>query len=307
MRKYLLAGAMLALVPFAASAQITLQDVAFVAGVEHVDWASISQGGTATSKAANPDVKNFAAQLVAYHTAQNAALTSMAPPVPTTATPCMTWQSVLVNQTNAPGFDPAFLQATIYNDQRLIDVLQGEISAGSDANLKAYAQRELPNVQAELAMAQRLLAGGPVNPPQSPLIVHPTFRSGEWSLSPADQSGLSNFAHQLTGMQGVQITATGYTDTVPIGPELKRAGVPTNEVLSEKRAGSVAQYLVSQGVPQNEITTRGMGPANPVASNATEAGRAQNRRVEVALGGSVPMAGGLGVSGAVAGIPACRD
>jgi outer membrane protein OmpA-like peptidoglycan-associated protein len=53
--------------------------------------------------------------------------------------------------------------------------------------------------------------------------------------------------------------------------------------LSQRRAQSVASYLMAQGVNGMRITTRGMGPDQPVASNATESGRAQNRRVEINL------------------------
>jgi chemotaxis protein MotB len=51
--------------------------------------------------------------------------------------------------------------------------------------------------------------------------------------------------------------------------------------LSKARADAVAAVLVEQGVPARLITTSGLGEAHPVASNATPAGRAQNRRVEI--------------------------
>jgi outer membrane protein OmpA-like peptidoglycan-associated protein len=54
-----------------------------------------------------------------------------------------------------------------------------------------------------------------------------------------------------------------------------------NYPLSENRALSVKNYLVSRGVPPQRIATQGMGPQNPVASNQTEEGRALNRRVEI--------------------------
>ena len=53
--------------------------------------------------------------------------------------------------------------------------------------------------------------------------------------------------------------------------------------LSQRRAQSVASYLIAQGVDGSRVSTRGMGPDQPVASNATAEGRAQNRRVEVTL------------------------
>ncbi|MBF3314096.1 OmpA family protein, partial [Leptospira borgpetersenii serovar Hardjo-bovis] len=53
--------------------------------------------------------------------------------------------------------------------------------------------------------------------------------------------------------------------------------------LCRQRAESVASALITQGVAANRIRTSGMGPANPVASNSTEEGKAQNRRVEITL------------------------
>jgi len=78
----------------------------------------------------------------------------------------------------------------------------------------------------------------------------------------------------------------GYTDNVPIGPVLRRQGITTNLILSQKRADNVANFLVSQGVNPTLITAQGFGDANPVAPNDTAEGRAQNRRVELTLAGS---------------------
>jgi chemotaxis protein MotB len=59
-----------------------------------------------------------------------------------------------------------------------------------------------------------------------------------------------------------------------------------NEILSQKGAENVMEYVVSQGVNPNLISARGSGDSNPVASNDTAQGRAQNRRVEMSLAGS---------------------
>ncbi|TAK78349.1 MAG: glycine zipper 2TM domain-containing protein [Gammaproteobacteria bacterium] len=71
------------------------------------------------------------------------------------------------------------------------------------------------------------------------------------------------------------ITITGYTDN--------SGGDAYNQTLSEERARSVGDYLISQGVPANRIFTNGFGKRNPIASNATAAGRAMNRRVVITL------------------------
>jgi outer membrane protein OmpA-like peptidoglycan-associated protein len=303
MKKFLLAGVALALVP-ATAMSVSLQDVAFVSETTHYDLVSMQQGQAATTTASSPAVRSFAQEMVQYHTDENNTLKSMLPPIPSTMSPCLTWQTVLVKQPwgGAGRFDGDYVQAMIYDHQRLVNIMQGEISAGSDPNLKAYAQKALPTIQAHLAEAQKLMAGAVALPP--PLTVRPTFQSGQWNLSSADQQALNGFAAPLKGAQGVSVTASGHTDNVPIGPDLKRAGVPTNQVLSEKRAGSVKDYLASQGVPPDEIHTQGFGDTKPVASNATAAGRAQNRRVEV----DAQNAGGGPANPLVGtGIPSCND
>ena len=84
-------------------------------------------------------------------------------------------------------------------------------------------------------------------------------------------------------MQQTRIMVNGYTDNTPIGPELAAQGVTTNLILSQKRADTVMQYLISQGVNPAMLTAQGFGDTNPVASNDTPQGRAQNRRVELTL------------------------
>lgn len=74
------------------------------------------------------------------------------------------------------------------------------------------------------------------------------------------------------------IVAVGFTDST--GPDAY------NMKLSERRANSVKAYLVSQGIEANRIYTEGKGKNDPIATNATREGRAQNRRVEIEVTGS---------------------
>jgi chemotaxis protein MotB len=114
------------------------------------------------------------------------------------------------------------------------------------------------------------------------------FPSGGWEMPPRAAQTIAEMAPVLAPMQTAHITVIGYTDNVPIGPELQQQGIATNEQLSLKRAQTVMQYLISQGVNPNLLTAQGLGDSNPIASNDTPQGRAQNRRVELTLTGAPP-------------------
>jgi chemotaxis protein MotB len=112
------------------------------------------------------------------------------------------------------------------------------------------------------------------------------FPSGGWQMPVDAQQTIGKIAPILAPMQQTKIQVNGYTDNVPIGPELVRQGITSNQVLSQRRADNVMQYLISQGVKPSLLSAQGFGEADPVASNDTPEGRAQNRRVELTLAGS---------------------
>ena len=112
------------------------------------------------------------------------------------------------------------------------------------------------------------------------------FPSGEWQMPVEAQQTISKIVPILAPQQQTKIQVNGYTDNVPIGPGLMSQGITSNLVLSQKRADNVMQFMISQGVNPNLVSARGFGDADPIASNDTPAGRAQNRRVELTLAGS---------------------
>src|SRR6266404_5950238 len=85
--------------------------------------------------------------------------------------------------------------------------------------------------------------------------------------------------------QNEKLLVTGYTDNAPVGAGLQAQGITSNEVLSQKRADTVMQYMISQGVKPDLIAARGFGDADPVVPNTNAQSRAQNRRVEITLAG----------------------
>jgi chemotaxis protein MotB len=109
------------------------------------------------------------------------------------------------------------------------------------------------------------------------------FPSGGWEMSEAGKRIIAGFAQKLAPTQQNKIYVSGFTDNTPIGPALAREGVTSNEILSQKRAENVMQFLISQGLKPDLVAAKGFGESNPIASNATAAGRAKNRRVELSL------------------------
>jgi chemotaxis protein MotB len=112
------------------------------------------------------------------------------------------------------------------------------------------------------------------------------FPSGDWQMPAGAQQTMGKMIPILAPMQQTKIMVNGYTDNVPISPRLRRQGVTSNIVLSQKRADNVMNFMTSQGVNPNLVSAQGFGEADPVASNDTSDGRAQNRRVELTLAGS---------------------
>jgi chemotaxis protein MotB len=112
------------------------------------------------------------------------------------------------------------------------------------------------------------------------------FPSGGWDMPVTAQQTIRKIVPILAPKQQAKLLVNGYTDNVPIGPGLKSQGITSNLELSQKRADTVMQYLIAQGVNPNLVSAQGFGEADPVASNDTPEGRAQNRRVELTLAGA---------------------
>jgi len=95
------------------------------------------------------------------------------------------------------------------------------------------------------------------------------------TLRPDLRADLQVIAANLRRNPDSMIRVVGHTDST--------GALAYNQRLSERRAESVAAVLIENGVSGRRIITTGMGPSDPVASNATASGRAQNRRVEIII------------------------
>ena len=107
------------------------------------------------------------------------------------------------------------------------------------------------------------------------------FKSGSYQMTADGQEVIAKFASQLAPSQRRHLVVNGYTDSQPVGRGLQQKGITSNEELSQKRAEAVMQYLIAQGVKPDMVTAKGWGAQQPIASNNTPQGRAQNRRVEI--------------------------
>ena len=99
------------------------------------------------------------------------------------------------------------------------------------------------------------------------------FESGSSALTPDSYAILDQVVKSLKAYPEMRVEIAGYTDDV--GAE------DLNLKLSQKRADTVARYLVNAGISADRIVAKGFGEADPVASNKNAAGRAENRRIEL--------------------------
>jgi len=102
-----------------------------------------------------------------------------------------------------------------------------------------------------------------------------TFSSGSSDITSSFYPVLDSVGTVFKEFSDSSINVSGYTDST--------GSDNLNQVLSEKRANSVASYLVRTGVTHGRIQARGFGKRNPVASNDSAAGREQIRRVEISI------------------------
>jgi len=102
------------------------------------------------------------------------------------------------------------------------------------------------------------------------------FEPGSAVLRPVALPILDDMAAAMTRLKGRKFELIGHTDAL--------GARPANVSLSLARAQAVKTYLVARGLPADSLATSGMGPDQPVAPNATEEGRARNRRIEFRVG-----------------------
>lgn len=102
-----------------------------------------------------------------------------------------------------------------------------------------------------------------------------TFATDGFTVADGSQQMLAQVAQKVRACPDSRVAVTGYTDDT--------GNDAINAPLSRSRAQSVADFLISQGVADDRVTSQGLGAADPIATNGTAEGRALNRRVEITI------------------------
>lgn len=178
-------------------------------------------------------------------------------------------------------------------NKELEDELRSSREALEAANLdRARLQQEMADAQkAKLAQGGQTGAGGQfgglegegveVTEQDGQVTVSVAgdvlFDSGQATLKSTVKAKLRQIAAALNQNSNQRIRVEGHTDSDPI----RKSKWRDNYALAEARAAAVRDYLAEQGVSRARMSTIGHGPDQPVASNSSRSGKAQNRRVEI--------------------------
>jgi len=187
----------------------------------------------------------------------------------------------------APAFAADKPTAYVYDSQKMVVkdgmgkcVLNGHIkleasTAIKECNPEFFKEEAKPAVKPEVKPA--------VEAPKPPVVLAKKitlnadtyFDFDKSNLKADGKKALDGLVAEMKIDQVEQIIVVGHTDS--IGTDAY------NQKLSDRRAKTVADYLVSKGVPATKIKASGKGESQPIADNKTKAGRAKNRRVEVTV------------------------
>jgi outer membrane protein OmpA-like peptidoglycan-associated protein len=242
--------------------------------------------------AAQPDAALIAARSQVAAAGSNADVASFAAPQLQTAQGALGQAEVALKNDDMASVDHyAFLASrdaetaqAVAREKRAQQVVANAPLARSQALLE-HERLEVQKARAEAAQARS----------QQGLVLTPrdiVFRPGSAQLDPQATANLQQVARYLRANPSRNVLIEGFTDST--------GGASLNEQLSQERADAVRLALANDGVDQSRIKIRGMGPSEPIASNASAAGRLLNRRVRILVSnadGTFPQAA---VSGSTA-------
>lgn len=182
------------------------------------------------------------------------------------------------------------LEAEIVSRQTEIDALQSKIDANEVelAELraaKAEREKELETYKQLFARLKKLIDSGAIKVSfrKGKMIVEMAsavlFDSGKTKLKEEGIATLDELTQALISVGDRDFLVAGHTDNIPI----KTRQFKNNWELSTQRAVVVVDHMIEQGFPASQVGAAGYADVDPVASNDTEEGRAQNRRIEIIL------------------------
>lgn len=146
--------------------------------------------------------------------------------------------------------------------------------ANADGYLGINENIDLTNLT-EYKEQKRDLFLVPIEKGEKIIINNLFFEFGKFDILPESFPELNRLAEFLNKNHDIKIQINGHTDNVGSNKD--------NQILSENRAKSVAEYLIRKGIAENRIKTSGYGESTPISSNKTDEGRALNRRVEFVI------------------------
>ena len=195
--------------------------------------------------------------------AQGQAATGAVPPPPAVPAPAKGLDAAVVDLFKSKG------ASIVFAGNRLS--LSGEVAdQATKDELLAKAKAILASLGASVSLDDKLMVKG-AKASAGAVLLKVNFATGSSVIPEADKAGLNEFAvgAKKGGLKG---EISGHTDNT--------GNAAANVSLSDARAKAVVAYLVKQGVAANALTAKGYGADKPIADNATDDGRARNRRVE---------------------------
>ena len=149
------------------------------------------------------------------------------------------------------------------------------------SELATGVERERASVAARDELRGRLDAALPTRDSSRGLIAEVSgvqFATGTANVNAAAREGLSKFSGIVASYPDLRYNVEGHTDNT--------GGAAMNQELSLKRAMTLRDYLIGQGVPASKVDVAGLGLSAPIGDNSTTDGRARNRRVEIVVSGA---------------------
>lgn len=212
------------------------------------DWASLTLKGTSSSKAA---------ALAAVHKMGNAGAVNTVKYICTDAGPCKGNSAGAAAAPSASGSATAAPSASASSSAGVTASPSASAAAGAVKPGSAAAQAKAKDITSEISKELGTAGVG--------------FDTGSAVLNAQGKSVLNHVASLLNQAPNLKVKIAGYTDNT--------GNASLNRSLSAARANATEKYLAAHGVAASRMTSAGYGEADPVASNATAAGRAKNRRI----------------------------